>query len=195
MKLHLTEDGPRQCKAGKRECPIGGNHFTSEAAAWHAYNKNLEQSYPALDRIAKRKTLEKVIQKTDADFSVYNVAHKDVGDFRLRLRAKITAYQAKRFSNLVKKFEPEGADPKRNELQLHLGEGKDVAKYKGITSSTRGILGIVRREAVYIQSEFVRRGEGVPEALIDVTEEADAEKKEIDWTHEQVRLRLEGDHN
>lgn len=37
MKYHLSENGPLPCNATERACPVGGEHFTSEAEANLAY--------------------------------------------------------------------------------------------------------------------------------------------------------------
>lgn len=43
MKYHITENGPKPCRATKRACPIGGEHFESEQEANSAFEKqNIE---------------------------------------------------------------------------------------------------------------------------------------------------------
>lgn len=42
MRYHLTDDGPKPCKAEKRPCPIGGEHFEGAQAAEEAFAKTFE---------------------------------------------------------------------------------------------------------------------------------------------------------
>jgi len=43
MTYHLTEEGPKPCKASVRECPLGGEHFDDRRVAQGAYEARLEQ--------------------------------------------------------------------------------------------------------------------------------------------------------
>lgn len=36
-KFHITDDGPKPCRASVRDCPIGGEHFTSQEKAQKVY--------------------------------------------------------------------------------------------------------------------------------------------------------------
>ncbi len=38
----MTESGPKICRASKRPCPIGGNHFSTKAEAQEAFEAQLE---------------------------------------------------------------------------------------------------------------------------------------------------------
>ena len=42
MRYHLADDGPKPCKAEKRPCPIGGEHFEGAKAAEEAFAKTFE---------------------------------------------------------------------------------------------------------------------------------------------------------
>ena len=39
MRFHLTDDGPRECRAFKRPCPLGGEHFNSLRDAENAFGE------------------------------------------------------------------------------------------------------------------------------------------------------------
>lgn len=42
-KYHLTPEGPKLCSAEKRECPIGGEHFSSLVSANSSYFESLAE--------------------------------------------------------------------------------------------------------------------------------------------------------
>jgi len=48
MRYHLTEEGPKPCRAEKRPCPIGGEHFEGLKDARGAYEERLSQELNGL---------------------------------------------------------------------------------------------------------------------------------------------------
>ena len=56
--FHLTEDGPKICKASKRQCPYGGeeNHFHSRSEAIGAFEKKLANEHGLLSSLSSTPT-------------------------------------------------------------------------------------------------------------------------------------------
>jgi len=62
-KFHITDDGPKECKANVRSCPIGGNHFESidEAEdAFHSQNTTFRTLKSRKRRLTDITTVGKV---------------------------------------------------------------------------------------------------------------------------------------
>ncbi len=54
--FHITDVGPKPCKAIKKPCPIGGEHFSHEEEAYAAYAANFEET--ALSSFKKEGLIE-----------------------------------------------------------------------------------------------------------------------------------------
>lgn len=42
LMFHLTADGPKECRAHKRPCPLGGEHYETKSEAEQAYTQQFE---------------------------------------------------------------------------------------------------------------------------------------------------------
>lgn len=52
-KFHLTEDGPKTCKAAVRSCPIGGEHFDDSTAAQTAFEESMQTKNGLFSKLKK----------------------------------------------------------------------------------------------------------------------------------------------
>jgi len=193
-KFHLTKDGPKICKANKRECPVGGEHFDHYFSAQDAFEVELQKEFDSLEGIQREEFLAKDFERRDEEGSIYHPfkPHDEISQARLDFRAANVARQANRFEKLKKSVAPEGMLGEANGIRLHVGGGKDWGSYKGVWSSWSGLLGTAREEAVRIENEYIRRGEDVPPKLAAVTAEAEQEKQGLDWLRKRIRDRFEG---
>lgn len=48
MKYHITDTGPKPCRASKKPCPIRGEHYSSPEEAMKAYEKNISKGLSTL---------------------------------------------------------------------------------------------------------------------------------------------------
>lgn len=82
-KYHITDNGPKPCKAVKRPCPVGGEHFESKAQAQNSYENAQEDS---LKPLKKRKSSAiskeelKSINDFKADQTNFNKLYIRLGD-------------------------------------------------------------------------------------------------------------------
>ena len=63
MKFHLTESGPKPCKAKTRNCPIGGDHFESMSQAEEAFSKT-QKFFPTLKLSEENSRLYRAYRNT-----------------------------------------------------------------------------------------------------------------------------------
>lgn len=45
-KFHLTDDGPKECRASANNCPVGGAHYSTESEGWNAYEASKDSQLP-----------------------------------------------------------------------------------------------------------------------------------------------------
>jgi hypothetical protein len=63
---HVTEQGPRVCKAVMGRCPYGkqkDSHFSDQASAYTEYEKRLTSQYGAMGQTVANKVNESALQK------------------------------------------------------------------------------------------------------------------------------------
>lgn len=67
MKYHNTPDGPKVCRASKRPCPMGGDHYASAKEAQSAYEATMTaQASPKMSPIPLTPATRAVVDKLDA---------------------------------------------------------------------------------------------------------------------------------
>lgn len=70
MNYHVTEDGPKICRASKVACPIGGAHFDTKENAQYAYEFAMEKN-AAIEK-AEPDTFSAKVARDYAHWSVIN---------------------------------------------------------------------------------------------------------------------------
>ena len=54
-KFHITDDGPKECRASVQDCPVGGTHYPTEKEAAVAYDDSMKQRlFPKNSRAMER---------------------------------------------------------------------------------------------------------------------------------------------
>lgn len=65
-KFHITEDGPKPCRARTRPCPIGGTHFENPKEAQKAYEEVMSnKENPAFTPISLSPATQAIVAKLD----------------------------------------------------------------------------------------------------------------------------------
>lgn len=75
-KFHVTDDGPKACKASVRECPIGGDHFESQKEAQSNFETRMTENSGILNKLKKNRDpatahireADKIIRSMQDDF-------------------------------------------------------------------------------------------------------------------------------
>lgn len=67
--FHLTDDGPKPCKAKVRECPLGGEHFEEQHVAREAYEALLDRKLGGFRAIVELPCAFGVMRVIDGDLS------------------------------------------------------------------------------------------------------------------------------
>lgn len=82
--FHITENGPKKCTAGIRNCPVGGAHFEFKDEAQLAYELTSEQKYSPFQSLRKKSSpftshidrANKLIAKEEADLAMRDERQK-----------------------------------------------------------------------------------------------------------------------
>lgn len=81
MKYHNTPDGPRPCKATKRACPVGGEHFEDKAQAQEAYEASQSAVPAPVERTLPRTTVtSKVVPFAHGQYYGCNISKTHLND-------------------------------------------------------------------------------------------------------------------
>lgn len=77
MKYHLSENGPAPCRAAKKPCPIGGEHYNTLEEAEREYKeRNSYETVPSLS-----KTTNKAIDNDGIPLKLYHGSKSIIQDF------------------------------------------------------------------------------------------------------------------
>ena len=69
-KYHLTEIGPKPCKANIRSCPVGGTHFSDPSTAQKEFETGLKKEFGASKGITEAVVLEELDAKASIKFKL-----------------------------------------------------------------------------------------------------------------------------
>lgn len=82
-KFHITDDGPKPCKADRQACPIGGEHFENTKDAQTAYEASQKAIVPPLKKSKTKSISTKELKALD-DFrntqESFNELYIELGD-------------------------------------------------------------------------------------------------------------------
>jgi len=80
MAYHLTENGPKPCRASKRACPVGGAHFSELKEATLRYQASLAESADEFNELKK----DAGYMELPCAFGTMRVKDGDLSDIKAR---------------------------------------------------------------------------------------------------------------
>lgn len=92
MRYHLTDDGPKPCKAVVLECPLGGEHYDDAMVAQSAYETRLETALGAFRGTMDLQCAFGTMKVVDGDLSNFEARNALIsglcGDLALAVQRK-----------------------------------------------------------------------------------------------------------
>lgn len=157
-KYHLTEIGPKPCKANIRSCPVGGTHFSDPSTAQKEFETGLKKEFGASKGITKT-DLNKLLSEQLKTVTPVNIDQElariyyasSVAEGELQSNLAFIARNTQKMQEHLKKFD----DPTHPNYRTYLGSIERLTEKNKVLEQT---LLELKAEAKPYNSEFVRRG-------------------------------------